>query len=598
MMRRRMKFSALTGFWRFWAVAMVTFCLALTVTACNPQGYKTQAAQVPQLIDSTLSDPKTFNAVLSNESPTPLSLMYEGLITEDAITGKLEPNLAEKWEISPDKKTIKFTMRENLKWSDGQPLTVDDVLFTFRDLYLNPKISSDTQDVLKIGKQRVFPSVRKVNDRQIEFTTPEPFSPFLRTLGLTILPKHALEKTVTQLGSDGNPLFLTTWGTDTDPKKVVCNGPYTLETYTATQRLVFRRNPNYWRKDAQGNPQPQIERIVWSIVQNRDTELLQFRSGGLDISEPLRPEDFSVLKREEKRGGFTVLMGGTRPMTTFMAFNLNQGKRNGKPLVNPVKSKWFNNVKFRQAVAYAIDREKINTNLYRGLGILLNSTILPISSYYLSPQGGGRAYNHDPEKSKQLLREAGFKYNDRNQLLDADGNLVEFSLMTNAENNLRQAIISQISQDLSRIGMKVNLTPVNFNVMIGKLDDSLDWEAYLIGMGGGREPNDGANVWSPDGSSHAFNQQPQAGKAPLEGRVVSDWEAEIGRLYIEGAQEFDEAKRKEIYGRVQKITQEQLPWIPLVTERIMGVVQNEVQGVKYPETGGALWNIYELRIKD
>ncbi|WP_059000592.1 ABC transporter substrate-binding protein [Leptolyngbya sp. NIES-2104] len=590
-----MKFSALTGFWRFWALAMVAFCLGLTVTACNPQSNKTQAAQVPQLVDSTLGDPRTFNAVLSNESPTPLSLMYEGLIAEDAITGKLEPNLAEKWEISPDKKTVKFTMRENLKWSDGQPLTVDDVLFTFRDLYMNPKISSDIQDILKIGKQRAFPSVRKVNDRQIEFTTPEPFSPFLRTLGLTILPKHALEKSVTQLGSDGNPLFLTTWGTGTDPKEIVCNGPYMLESYTATQRLIFRRNPNYWRKDAQGNPQPYIERIIWGIVENRDTELLQFRSGGLDISEPLRPEDFSILKREEKRGGFTVLMGGTRPMTTFIAFNLNQGRRNGKPLVNPVRSKWFNNVKFRQAVAYAIDRERINTNLYRGLGILLNSTILPISPYYLE---GGKAYNHDPEKSRQLLREAGFKYNDRNQLLDAEGNLVEFNLMTNSENNLRQAIITQISQDLSKIGMKVNLTPISFNVMIGKLDDGLDWEAYLIGMGGGREPNDGSNVWLPDGSSHAFNQKPQAGKAPLEGRVVSDWEEEIGQLYIQGAQEFDEAKRKEIYGRVQKITQEQLPWIPLVTERIMGVVQNEVQGVKFPETGGALWNIHELRIKD
>lgn len=574
---------------------MVMFCLVLTLGACNPQGLRSQAAQVSQLVDSTLGDPKTFNAVLSNESPTPLSLMYEGLITENALTGKLEPNLAEKWDISPDKKTIKFTMRDNLKWSDGQPLTVDDVLFTFQDLYMNPKIPSDVQDILKIGKQRLFPSVRKVNDRQIEFTTPEPFSPFLRSLGLAILPKHSLEKTVRQIGSDGNPLFMSTWGTDTDPQKVVCNGPYLLESYAATQRLVFRRNPNYWRKDAQGNSQPHIERIVWSIVQNRDTELLQFRSGGLDISEPLRPEDFPILKREEKRGDFTVLMGGTRPMTTFIAFNLNRGKRNGKPLVNPVKSKWFNNVKFRQAVAYAINRDRINNNLYRGLGIPLNSTILPISPYYLE---NGKVYNYDPEKSKQLLREAGFKYNNRNQLSDADGNLVEFTLMTNAENNLRQAIISQIGQDLAKIGIKVNLSQISFNVMIGKLDDSLDWEAYLIGVGGGREPNDGASIWMPDGSSHTFNQKSQPGKTSIEGRVVSDWEEEIGRLYIEGAQEFDEAKRKEIYGRVQKITQEQLPWIPLVTERIMGVIHNEVQGVQYPETGGALWNIYELRIKD
>ncbi|MBE9009321.1 ABC transporter substrate-binding protein [Pseudanabaenaceae cyanobacterium LEGE 13415] len=594
-----MKFSALTGFWRFWAFAMVTFCLALTVTACNPQGYKTQAARVPQIIDTVLSDPKSFNYALINEDPNVTGFVYVGLITENGLTGQLEPELAEKWEIAPDKKKVTFTLREGLKWSDGQPLTADDVVFTFQDIFFNPKIPTDIQDVLRIGKSRALPGVRKIDDRRVEFTTPEPFAPFVRvTGGLAILPKHILEETVKKTDSQGNPIFLSTWGTDTDPRKIVGNGLYTIDQYVATQRVIFKRNPYYWRKDPQGNQQPFIERIIWSVVENQNTILLQFRSGGLDISEPIRPEDFPILKKQEKQGDFTTHVGGIRPVTTFMAFNLNQGRRNGKPVVDPVKSKWFNNPKFRQAIAYGIDRERMNTNIFRGLGGLINSTIIESSPYHLSPQEGLKVYNYDQTRSKELLKEAGFKLNDRGQLTDAQGNAVRFTLMTNAGNVVREAMVAQIKQDLSRLGIQVDINPINFGVLIDKLDNTQEWEAYLLAMGGSKEPNSGANVWLPDSRSHSFNQSGAPGKPPLEGRVVADWEAEIGRLYIEGAQELDEAKRKQIYGQIQKIAQEYLPWIPLVNARVMAVVRNRVQGVNYPETGGALWNLYELRVED
>lgn len=594
-----MKFSALTGFWRFWAVAMAAFCLILGITACNPQGYKTQAAKVPQLVDTTLSDPKSFNYALINEDPNVAGFLYVGLITENALTNELEPELAEKWELSPDKKKVTFTLRENLKWSDGVPLTVDDVVFTFRDIFLNPKVPTDIQDVLRIGKGRAFPTVRKIDDRRVEFTTPEPFAPFLRvTGGLAILPKHALEETIRKTGSDGNPLFFSTWGTDTDPRKVICNGPYTLDQYFATQRIIFKRNPNYWRKDEQGNQKPYIERIVWSVIENQNTELLQFRSGGVDISEPIRAEDYPILKKEEKRGDFTAYIGGTRPITTFMAFNLNQGRRNGKPVVDPVKSKWFNNPKFRQAVAYAIDRERMNTNIFRGLGVLINSQILETSPYYLKPEEGLKVYQYNQNKSKQLLKEAGFKLNDRGQLADPDGNVVRFTLMTNAGNVVRESMVAQIKQDLSQLGIQVDINPINFGVLLDKLDNTQEWESYLLAMGGSKEPNSGANVWLPESRSHSFNQSSAPGKPPLEGRVVADWEAEIGRLYVEGAQELDEAKRKEIYGKIQKISQEYLPWIPLVNARVMAVVRNRIKGVNYPESGGALWNLTDLRIED
>ncbi len=585
--------------WRYGWMAALVMVTAIALTACNPHQLKIATAQSAGIVGSVLSDPKTFNYALSNESPNVFTLIYEGLLTQNPITNKYEPVLAESWTVSPDNKTITFTLRSGLKWSDGKPLTVDDVLFSYNDIYLNPAIPTDIQDVLKIGKDKKLPTVKKVGERQVAFTTPEPFAPFLGSTSIPILPKHALAETITAKGPDGNPRFLSTWGTDTDPKKIVSNGPYKLDEYVSSQRVIFRANPYYWRKDAQGQTQPHIDRVVWNIVENRNTELVKFRSGDIDDIEPVRPEDFQLLKQEEKRGKFTVYLGGPRPMTTFMAFNLQRGTRNGKPIVDPIRSKWFNNDKFRQAVAYAIDRQKMSINIYRGLGNILSSNIMPQSDFYLTPEKGGKTYNLNLKKSKQLLLEAGFRYNNQNQLLDAEGNRVQFTLMTNAGNNVREAILAQMKQDLAQIGIQVNPNPVNFNVLIDKLDNSLDWEAYVMGMGSAvSDPHGGTNIWDPSASSHNFNQPNQPGRPPISGRVVADWEAEIGRLYIQAAQEMNLEKRKELYFETQRLFQEHLPWIPLVTERIMAAVRDRVQPIQYPPSGDAFWNLQDLRIAE
>lgn len=581
---------------RFFGIFCAGLFLVLGLAACSLD-LRNNTARVSEIIESQLGNPNTFNYALNNSSPNVFGYMYEGLITENALTTEVEPALAESWEISDDKKSITFTLKDNLKWSDGEPLTVEDVLFTYNSIYLNPEIPTDVQDILRIGKERQLPTVEKVGDRQVKFTTPEPFAPFLRTMSLGIMPEHVLKETVTTKDSDGKPLFLSTWSTNEDPTKIIGNGMYTLDTYVPSQRVIFRRNPYYWRKDDQGNQQPYVERLVWNLVDNRDTTLVKFRSGESDIIEPLRPEDFPLLKAEEKRGKFQVYVGGARPVTTFLSFNLNTGKRDGKPVVDPVKSKWFNNKAFRQAVAYAIDRNKMNTNAYRGLGVPINSFISTRSPYSLSPEQGLKVYDYNPEKAKQLLLGAGFKYNG-DQLVDDAGNPVEFTIMTNAENTLRVLLIAQIKQDLANIGMKVNLNPINFNTLLEKLDNTYDWEAYLLAFGSGTEPHYLSHVWQPDGASHTFNQRAEGGTKKLDGQQVADWELEMGQLYTQGALELDEDKRREIYGKVQQIGQEQLPWIPLVVERIMAVGRNKIEGIQYPESGGITWNIHELRVAE
>jgi peptide/nickel transport system substrate-binding protein len=155
--------------------------LSIYLTSCDPTALKGEAAQVSQWVTNTISDPKTFNYAFNQEFPHVFLFTTEGLTTLNGITAKIEPALAESWTISEDKKRIVFTLRENLKWSDGEPLTADDVIFTYEDVIFNKQIPTDWKDFLKIGHSGTFPKVRKLSDRAVEFILPEPFAPFLST---------------------------------------------------------------------------------------------------------------------------------------------------------------------------------------------------------------------------------------------------------------------------------------------------------------------------------------------------------------------------------------------------------------------------------
>ncbi len=580
--------------WQRWQILLLVVTIAIGIGSCRAIGQSDSAQTNNQLVSAILSDPKTFNAALSNESPNIFGYVGEGLITEDG-KGEIQPALAESWVVSPDKKSITFTLKQNLKWSDGAPLTIDDVAFTFNEVFFNEEIPTDTRDILKIGKDRKLPTVKKIDANRIEFTTPEPFAPFLRTLGISILPAHKLRPTIEQKSKDGKPLFLSTWGINTKPADLVSNGMFMLDSYTPGERLVFKKNPYYWRKDAQGKQQPYIDRSVWQIVESTDTALVQFRSGGLD-SYGVSPDFFSLLKKEEQKGGYKIYNGGPATGTTFMSFNLNEGERNGKPLVDPIKSRWFNNVKFRQAIAYSINRQRMINNIYRGLGAPQDSPISVPSPYYLSREQGLPNYDYSPQKARTLFTEAGFKYNEQNKLIDDRDNPIRFTLITNSGNKIREAMGTQIKQDLALIGIEVDFTPIAFSLLIDRIDSSLEWDSLLIGFTGGIEPNDGANFWSVDGGSHIFNLKPAKGKTQLTERRVADWEKKIDDLYIQAAQELNEDKRRQLYVESQKVTQENLPCIYLVNALSLSAIRNRVKGIDYSPIGGAFWNLPELTI--
>ncbi|MEM9003225.1 MAG: ABC transporter substrate-binding protein [Cyanobacteria bacterium P01_F01_bin.86] len=576
---------------------MVLVSAIAVIVASDLSQFMPAQATVSRIVFSAPRDPATFNPAFNYLYPNVFPYTFRGLVTIDGETGEIIPELAKSWEISEDSLTYVLTLRDDLRWSDGEPLTADDIVFTYREVTFNDRLPVTARDSFRIGPEGLLPTVAKVSDRQVQFNLPEPYTPLLRYLELPILPAHVLQESVTTLDSQGNLLFTSAWTTASPASDIVVNGPYRLKQYLPRQQVVFERNPYYWRQDDQGNQQPYIQELVWQVVESSDEQMAQFRAGALDVID-VEPDEVATMQQAEASENFTIYDGGPSLGHTFIAFNLNQASRNGQPLVDPIKSRWFNSVAFRRAVAHAINRPHMVDAIYRGLAELQMSPLPVQSPFYAGPDQGIPSYDYAPEKARALLAEDGFQYDVQGQLLDTEGNPVQFTLITNSGNRIREAMGRQIQQDLAQIGIQVDFQPISFNALITKLSDSLDWDAHILGFTTNLEPNSSAPVWLLDGTLHVFNQTPLAGQEPLDGWQAAEWEKDIADIYRQAAQELDDEKRYALYQESQRLAQEYLPFIYLVNPFNLGAVRNTIQGVKYSSLvrPPALWNMHELKM--
>ncbi len=537
-----------------------------------------------QRLIASMSLPKTFNYYLAAETSSTdvLGQMYLGLVSENAVTKQTEPSLAESWEISDDKMTYTFKMREGVKWSDGKPITADDVVFTFNEIINNEAIPNNSRDGLLVDDK--FPEVTKVDDMTVKITTAKPFVPFMRSIGTGIMPKHIFEGT-TRPDAGGKVAFNGMWGLNSDVKKIVVSGPWKVKNYLAGQRVVLEPNANYYLKDAEGNALPYLDEFVTMEVQSLDTSVIKFDAGETDALS-LRPEDYDLLAPKQEAGKFTIKNLGPSTGTLFVMFNMSTAKNaDGKAVVDPIKSKWFRNVKFRQAMAHAINKEGIIQSVYKGRATPQESHISQQNPFY-NPDVP--KYPFDLDKAAAILKEAGFVKDASGTLKDPDGHPVEFNLVTNAGNTLRDATCAILRKDWGKLGIKVNYKAIQFNIMVQQIDQTLDWDAMMIGLTGSAiEPHGGINGWKLDGRMHMFNMG--GNETRWKGQLTSfePWEREVLELYEQGSQEFDLAKRKEIYDKAQVIVAEQLPYLFTVNDFAMVAYKNKLGNVMPSIHGGS-----------
>ena len=538
-----------------------------------------------ELVISTIGEgPKTFNPCNTKDatSSSMAGILYDGLLTTDPRTGEVIPQMAKTFEIKGNDYII--TLRKGLTWTDGKSITADDIIYTYEEIVFKGLGNTAARDAMMIGGK--LPKLVKIDDYTVKFTTPAPFAPFLRQLTYPIVPKHYFKP----YSDKGDSVFSAFLNPNTPHAQIVSNGAFKLKEYVAAQRVVFERNPNYYKINLNNEKLPYLDKIVYLIVGDTNNEILKFEAGEVDVLS-LRGSNVARYKIKEADSDYTIYNLGPDTGTLFLVINLNNRKNvEGKWNVNPIKQNWFGNKDFRTAIDWAIDRKGMVQNIAQGVAKPL-FTAESLNSIYLNKSIKGHV--QDKNMSEQFLTQAGF-VNKNGILYDKNGNRVEFDLYTNAGALERESIGVMIKQDLEDLGMKVNFKPIEFNSLVNKLSNTNDWDMAIMGLTGSPlEPHDGKNVWMSSGPLHLFNQRPQNYKK--DDRL--SWEVDLDKIFEEGALKLSFKDRKPLYDKYQAIIYEQKPIIYLYSPIRITAIRKKFKNIFPSALSGLVYNIEEIFVE-
>jgi peptide/nickel transport system substrate-binding protein len=454
-------------------------------------------------------------------------------------------------------------------------------------LIYNPDIKPVIADALQVDGKPF--TVTKIDDLTIQVVTPDIYAPFLQAFGagVPIMPKHILAKTV------ADKTFTSAYGINWKPEDIVGSGPFRLKDYKTAQSVLLERNPWFFEVDSNGQRLPYCDNIVFTVVPDRNAISLRFLSGECDLHDFIYANEYDHFKAESANGKFQLLEPGIGTETDFFWFNENTNvdAKTGQPCVSPQKLKWFRNVKFRQACAYAIDRDSLIKSVFSGRAIPNYGFVTPGNKKWFNPDIPN--YLHDLAKARELLKEIGIEDRKGNGTLeDADGNPIEFVFNTNIENNSRMKAAVLIQDDLQKLGFKVVLQPIEFNTLIHKIDDTHVYECVLMGLfGDGTDPSFQANVIRSYGYTHQW--------FPRQKTPSTDWEARLDYLMDAQNKTLDFTERKKDFDEVQRILAEQQPMIFTVTPYYYAAARADIGNLRPTPLSyyRVTWNAEELYFK-
>ena len=295
--------------------------LVVAVAACTTSPGESLPTDQPvrsgAVVGTIRDEPQTFNRLVARDNVSALmtELTQAGLVRINRTQDVVEPWLAQSWRSDDDGRTHTLTLREGVTFSDGEPFSSADVLFSFEAVY-DERLGSTLADSLRVDGRPIVVDAPDATTVVVRF--PVPYSPGLRLLaGLPILPRHLLEQALRE------GTLHEAWGLSTPPAEMVGMGPFVLESYQPGQRLVFGRNSRYWRTDEAGVQLPYLDRITLEIVADQNAEMLRLETGQVDfISSGIRAEDFASLSRAAEAGQVQLFHLGVGLDADFLAFNL------------------------------------------------------------------------------------------------------------------------------------------------------------------------------------------------------------------------------------------------------------------------------------
>lgn len=568
---------------------LVLSAAAFLLSACgSPAANSTPNAAAAtrggQVVYRLSAAPTTFNYLMAKDEATietAFFMLTSHLIDIDHTTQKYVPGLAESWKREDDGVTVDVKLRDGAKFSDGSEITADDVAFTLAAIYDEKTNSPVWKSAMMVGDSKQI-AVKVIDKQNLKLIFPQKVAAVENyMINIGVLPAKVL-KPALDAGT-----FAEAWKLTSDPRAIVSSGPFVVESAAVGERLTFARNPNYWRKDASGTQLPYLDKIVFEVVSDPNAALAKLEQGEVDIVDRIRPSDFASLGKPGSP--VKAIDVGPGMSTDHIFFNLNKKDAKGTDLTSTPKYAWFSDVKFRMAISKAIDKKTIAETTLRGLATPMGSFVSPGNKTWLNKDLSADTY--DLAGAAQLLTEAGFVKKGTEQapeLYDAKGNRVEFTLLVGVENQPRNLAAAVIQEDLAKLGIKMQVAPIESKDLTARWSQSFDYDAIFHGLGtSDMEPSSMAAFIESSGAMHQW--------APMQKTPATEWEARLDKLFDEQAAEADPAKRKITFDEIQKIMADELPVIPVVTRHVVSAANIRVGNVE-PSLmmPYSLWNVDEL----
>src|SRR5487761_1558272 len=535
----------MSEFLRRSASALGVIFLAATVPVTFAQPRRGGVLHVAQR-----AEPKTFNPVLALDAPSRdvLRRMHADLITIDRASQTTDPALAESWTVSKDGKIYRLKLRKGVRFSDGEPFTADDVVFSF-GLYLDDKIKSPQRDLLMIGDRPI--ECPKIDAFTVEFLLPQPYAAAERIFdSVAMLPKHSLES-AWRAGR-----FNEAWTLATPPQQIAGLGAFRLKEYRPGERVVLERNPYFWKA-----ARPYLDQIEFQFLPDEDAQLARFTAGGIDILNRLNPKAIQFLQSR----GATLADLGPGLEYNFLCFNLSPNSPN---------LALFQNQEFRKALSLAVDREAMARIIYQGRAAPLWGNVSPGNKLWFDAN-----LPREPRTvpaAREILKKANLA-----------GKPVAFSILVSASSTERIQMATMLQADWKELGIDVHVVTLEFRSMIDRVLNTRQFDTCIMGLGGGdADPNPEMNVWLSSGSMHLWN--------PGQQHPATAGEAEVDGLMQRQMVTLDYRARKAVYDRVQQIVAGEAPMIFLVSPHV--VVAERGVGNFRPAIldHQTLWNADEL----
>jgi peptide/nickel transport system substrate-binding protein len=531
------------------------------------------------LVASTRSDPRSFNRLVSSQIGTEIFalLMHGKLVRINKATQDLEPWLADSWTADADGRTFTLTLRKGVQWSDGAPFSSADVVFTFQALY-DPRTASPLATALTAGGQPL--TVTAPDTHTVVVSMAAPFGPGIRVLDLVpIMPKHKLEAAFTA------GTFAKAWSPGTPVDEMASIGPFVLTEYQPAARLVFARNPNYWRRDARGVQLPYADRLTIEVVPDQDAELVRLQSGQIDfMQQALRSSDIETLRPLAASGQVVMTELGVSLDVDGLLFNLRAAK-----WATDSRASWLSRTEFRQALSHAVDREAFANTVFLGAAVPVHGPVTPGNTRWFWPSVP--RFEFSREKATALLESIGLTQRDQDPWLeDAAGIDARFTVLTFRGNSILERSAAVIRDDLARAGIGVDIVPLETNTVQQRVLGG-DFDAALIPLiASDPDPAMSRDFWLSSGASHFWN--------PGQATPATAWERQIDDLMARQAAATDHEQRQRLFNDVQRIFAENLPIVFFAAPRVFVGTSGRLVNVQAaPTRPPILWSVDAIAIR-